>query len=225
MKKTSLLAAAAAVAALAVGIAWMNWSGQKAEAQQPGGARMAGPPTTALVDVNYVFKNHARFKEAMQRFDQEVKAAQAEWKRQNEALGKKAERVQGLNLTPGSPEFKREEEALLRERNDLQTQIAMAKRDFVQREAKLYHAVYQEVLYEVQTYSAANGVSLVLNFQGDKMNPDNPQSVISGVNQPVVFYNKDLDITPLVLRRLNGANPQPVRTTDRPVPPTSFAPR
>jgi Skp family chaperone for outer membrane proteins len=203
VKKSSLVAALAAVAAAAAWVAWMGLGGQPAEAQQAAPVRAANMPTTALIDVNYIIKNHQRLKAALDQYENDAKTAQSDWKTENDKITKEAESLKDLNLKPGSPDYAKAEEQIMNKRAQLQIRMTREKKDFVQREAKLYYAVYQEILQEVQYYCSAYNISLVLNFQGDKINQDNPQDILRGVQQQVVFYNKDLDITPWVLNRLN----------------------
>ena len=46
-------------------------------------------------------------------------------------------------------------------------------------------------------------LSLVLRFSRERMDPTDRTSVLAGVNRPVIFQ-KQLDLTPLVMKRLNG---------------------
>lgn len=215
MKKSSLVAAVAVVAAVAAWVAWMGMNGQSAEAQ-PAAPRAANMPTTALIDVNYIIKNHIRLKAALDQYENDAKAAQADWKAENDKIAKEAEGIKDLNLKPGSPDYAKAEEQIMKRRADLQIRMAREKKDFVQREAKLYYAVYQEILQEVQYYCSAYNISIVLNFAGDKINQDNPQDILRGLQQQVVFYNKDLDITPHVLGKLNGGRAAPNPQASRP---------
>ena len=49
-----------------------------------------------------------------------------------------------------------------------------------------------------------NGIELVLRYSAEPMDPQNRQSILQGVNRPLV-YHRDLDITGEVLDRLNRA--------------------
>lgn len=199
MKKSCLLAA------LAASVMWMGLAADPATAQQQP-VRPQGLSGVALLDVNYVFKKHARFKSQMEEMRGDVERSQTEWKRQNEGINKLVERLN--EFRPGTPDYKAMEEEIVNQRTKLQATMTIAKKDFLQREAKVYYNVYQEIMQEVKYYCEANGVTLVMTFNGDKINPENPEDVLRGINQKVVYYNPEMDITPLILKRLGAAAPQ-----------------
>ena len=198
MKKSRLVAAmAASVVSLSL-IAVYVLVAPNAVAQQP--ARVGMAPTVALVDVTYIFKNHGRFKSMMEDLKTDMEKTQADWKRQGEAVNKMAENLQ--NYRAGTPDYKALEEEIVNQKSKIQAQVALAKKEFLQREAKIYYNVYQEIMQEVQYVAAANNISMVLSFNGDPVNPEKPEDVARGLNQPVVYYAKELDITPLILKRV-----------------------
>ena len=43
---------------------------------------------------------------------------------------------------------------------------------------------------------------MVLRFNGDPVDVDKPDSVLSYINKPVVWYDKSRDITPIILDSL-----------------------
>ena len=203
MKKSLVLAAVAAA------VVWMAMSAERAGAQQPVRTQAGG--AVALVDVNYIFKRHARFKSQMEEMKADVDRTQTEWKRLAELINKDAERLN--DFKPGTPDYKAAEEELVKRRAELQAKVAMQKKEFLQREAKIYYNVYTEIMQEVQYYCQANNVGLVLSFNGDKINPESPDDVLRGINRPVVNYNPDLDITPMILTRISPQN-RPAATGD-----------
>ena len=169
-----------------IGLLWMGLAASPTVAQQPP-VRTQGASTVALLDVNYIFKKHARFKSQMEEMRGDVERSQAEWKRQAEGMNKLAERLN--EFRPGTPDYKAMEEEIVNQRTKLQATMTIAKKEFLQREAKVYYNVYQEIMQEVKYYCEANGVTLVMTFNGDKINPENPEDVLRGINQKVVYYN------------------------------------
>ena len=80
---------------------------------------------------------------------------------------------------------------------NIQGQIALKRKEFVQKEAHLYFNAYREISDEVNYYCQQRGIALVLNFNGDNIHEDNPDEVARGISNKVVYYNKNLDITPV----------------------------
>jgi hypothetical protein len=63
---------------------------------------------------------------------------------------------------------------------------------------------------------------MVMRFNGDPVDVDKPDSVLSFINKPVVYYDKSRDITPIILDSLikrSGAPAAGIRTGARPVAP------
>jgi Skp family chaperone for outer membrane proteins len=188
------------VAVFAATIALTGLTARTAVSQQPV-MRGPGVQSVALVDVNYIFKKHGRFKAQMEQMRADVERSQAEWKRQMEAINKQADRLQ--EFRPGTPDYKAMEEDIVNQKAKLQGQVALQKKEFLQREAKIYYNTYSEIMQEVRYHCQQNGLGLILSFNGDKINPENPEDVLRGINNKVVYYDDGLDITPIILKRLN----------------------
>ena len=71
---------------------------------------------------------------------------------------------------------------------------------------------------EVKTFAERNGINLVLRFNKlDDMKEEDRASVLQGVNRAVVFQQR-LDITELILGKLNGGPVVPATTPGGPGP-------
>ena len=200
MKKSFLLAA---IAAIVVSIGYANLP---VLAQAPGAsrgvARPAGP--VALVDINYIMKNHNRRKAMMANMKADMETATANVKSQSETIRKLIEQLK--EVQPGTPDYKMRESQILKLQSDLKIQMQLQQKDFMQREAKVLYTVYQEIRQETSYYASRNNISMVMQFNGEPANTDSPQDVVREINQPVVWYAKSMDITPIILNALNGPN-------------------
>ncbi len=201
MKKSYRWAAPAIVVAL-------GFLASPAAAQAP--SRPVGP-SVALLDVSYIFKNHARFKSMMQDMKADVERAEGQVRSERDAIGKLAERLN--EFRKGSVEYKQLETELTKRQADLSVQVTLQKNEFLQREATIYHNVYEEILQATDYYSQQNGISMVVRFNGDPVDVQRPDSVLAHINQQVVWYQKNMDITPAILQELNrnAVNPGPAR--------------
>ncbi len=171
-------------------------------------AQPTAPPTrTAVIDVPYIFKNHARFKMMMEQLKREVQQAEEQFKAERQQITKLVEELQQYNK--GTDVYKEKEEKI----TDLQTRLTIAvnrqKTAFLQQEARNYYTVYQEICQATDYFCQQYGIDLVIKFNREKINPDIPESVLNGINQLVV-HHRGLDITDQVLADLNrsaAANP------------------
>lgn len=167
--------------------------------------RMAAAPRTgqaiALLDVSYIFKNHTRFKAMMADIQTDVERAGTQMKTERDTVKSLSEQLR--DFRPGSANYKQLEEQVATRTSQLQVQLQLQRKEFLQREAKVYHTIYQEVQQEVEYYASSAGIAMVLRFNGDPVNQDKPDDVLRGINSQVVWSAKGLDITPVILERLN----------------------
>jgi Skp family chaperone for outer membrane proteins len=161
----------------------------------------------ALLDVSYIFKKHARFNASMEEMKGDVERAEAQIKADQDAIKTLTEKLE--RYRKGTPDYKSLSEEITKRRADMSVNIQLQKEEFLQQEAKIYYNVYQEIQQEVNYYAAANGIGMVLRFNGDPVDVAKPETVIRGINGPVVWYAKELDITPVILEHLNRANLNP----------------
>ncbi len=200
--------------------------GSNSRVPQRTAQRSTAPPTTrqaispaapaggavAVVDISYIFKNHAGFKATMEDMKKEVQAYEEELRARHQALQK--EKDQLSQFRPGSPDYERLERALAEKVGKLQIDTQMKKKEFLQRESKVYFQVYQEVSAAVRDFAEQKRIDLVLRYNGDQIDPDDRASVLQGVNRALV-YHRNLDITREILDRLNRA-PRAARNPARP---------
>ena len=210
VKKTHLLAAVAA------GLVTLCFLALDAAAQCTGApparpAAAQGPSPfagrTVLLDVNWVFKNHERFKAQMTQLKNDADKMDVEMKKREGEIRNLAVGLQKLN--PGSAEYKKTEEDIARMNTDWKIQVTQQRREFLMREAKAYNETYKEIEDEVNYFCEANQVLLVLRFMGDPVVEGDPDSILANINKPVVWYNKNLDITPYIMRRFAAPAARP----------------
>ncbi|MCA9100008.1 MAG: OmpH family outer membrane protein [Planctomycetales bacterium] len=165
-----------------------------AHAQRPGGV--------AIVDTRYIFKNHTRFQQLKKQLDGEVQNAQSAMTAKQNDIVQMRDRLKDFNA--GTPEFDNIDTTILQRTSELQADVAIQKKEFFQKEAKIYFDVYQEVLAAIRSYAQQNGISLVIRFSNDPADAGDPQSVLRELNKNVVYYEQTIDITGAVLAQLNN---------------------
>lgn len=176
-----------------------------AVAQQASPSANASRYGLAVVDINYIFKNYAQFKTAMEGIKGDIQQAEAKLKVDREAIQTKEN--QAKEFQPSSPEFKQLDEEVARLKADFNIKASRTRKDFQEREAKVYYQTYLQVSSTVEYYAQQNNIGLVLRFNGDQVNPDRPEAILKAINKPVVSQN-NIDITPDVLALLNrGGSP------------------
>jgi Skp family chaperone for outer membrane proteins len=198
VSKTHLVAALSAcllVASLAVG---------------PASAQTAPRPSIAVLDINYIFKTHAGFKARMADMKAEVEQAEARMKAERDSIQQLSEQLK--EYTVGTPQYKQLESQIVGRMADLNAQAQLQRKEFLLKESQIYHIVYQEIQQVVGYYAASQGLSAVIKFNGDAVKENNPDDVLRSINQDMVWYRPELDITPIILQQLNGRGASANRT-------------
>jgi Skp family chaperone for outer membrane proteins len=199
------LAFVAIVAATVVSAAHAQVPGQPAV--RPVAPAASGPPPThvAVIDVGYIFKNHTAFKSAMDKMKDEVLAAENSLKGERDRINGMMEQLKGYNV--GTPEYRKLEGEVAKAQGDFQVTAQLQKKDFMDREAQVYMQVYGQIERAVAQFARDNGIAVVHRFDGDPVDSSDRNRILGNITKPIVYYDSQIDITPDVLRMLNGATP------------------
>jgi Skp family chaperone for outer membrane proteins len=170
---------------------------------QPQQVRPTSPSShVAVIDVGYIFKNHARFKAAMDKMKDEVMAAENSLKGERDRINGLMEQLKGFNA--GTPEYKKLEAEIAKGQGDFNVNAQLQKKDFMDREAKVYLQVYTEVEKAVAQFAREHGIAVVFRFDGDPVDGADRNQILRGITKPIVYYESGNDITPDILKMLNG---------------------
>ncbi len=193
----------AIVAAAALVPATASAQGQAPAAAQPRAASAAPAAHTAVIDVGYIFKNHARFKGAMDKMKDEVLAAENALKAERDRINGLMEQLKGFN--PGTAEFKKLEAEVAKAQGDFNVNAQLQKKDFMDREAKVYMQVYAEIEQAVSQFARQHGIAVVHRFDGDPVDSTDRNRILGNITKPIVYHDPQVDITPDILRMLNAS--------------------
>ena len=169
-------------------------------AQQTAPSANASRYHIAVVDVSYIFKKYSSFRSAMDAMKKEMETAESQLKSDRNAIQGKEE--QAKQYDPSSAEFRQLDEDVARLKADFNLKAGRIKKDFLEREAKVYYQTYLQVNSAVKQYAQQHDIGLVLRFNGDQINPNRREDVLRGINDPIVNQN-NIDITPDVLAILD----------------------
>ncbi len=159
-------------------------------------------PEVALIDLNYIFKNHAGFKAQKADLQAAVDMTQVDIKARQDKVRQMQDKLR--DYTPGSPDFKTVETAITKEVADLNLSVQLERKRFIEREAEMAYHLYKQVLDEVSYYCRQSGIRLVLRFNGEPLDMSKPDHVVEQLNRDVVYHEGTIDITPVILQRLNS---------------------
>jgi Skp family chaperone for outer membrane proteins len=195
--RTRNLFASFVVAAL-LSVAVLN-HGVEAQGPNPAGAN-ASKYGVGVVDISYIFKKHERFHAAMEGMKKEMESIEAQLKADREKVSQKEQQRNAYKV--GSAEYKQLDEEVARMMADFNLKMGRLRKDFLEREAKVYYQTYLEVVDAVNMYAKRQNIGLVLRFNGEPVDPNRREDVLREINKPVVVQDQ-IDITPDVLLLLN----------------------
>ncbi len=181
-----------------------------------GHAQVAAPtaatPTTlvAVIDISKVFESHPTFKGNLESLQQQAQQTEGELETQRQQLSQRNKQLAELRV--GSPQYLQMEKDLARQLADLQVLARQKKKDLLQREALQYYGAYQDILTAIGRIAQRHSIGLVLRYDSRSLNPEDPQSVMLGLQREVVLQ-RNLDITNLVIDDL--CTHLAANTTDR----------
>jgi Skp family chaperone for outer membrane proteins len=192
--RTLLLTTAAAAVLSTIGLL-----SPAAQAQNPAGIN-ASKHGIAVVDISYIFKKHARFRETMDNMKKEMDSVESTLKADRDQIDSKQKQRDTYNV--GSAEYKQLDEEVARMMAEFNLKMTRLRKDFLDREAKAYYQTYMEISDAVRYYATRHDIGLVIRFNGEPVDPNRREEVLKEINKEVVFQNQ-IDITPDVLALLN----------------------
>lgn len=174
------------------------------QAQNAAGAN-APKHGVAVVDISYVFKKHDRFRATMEQMKTEMEGIEGELKAARETIAQTEQQRDAYNV--GSPDYKKLDDEAARMKADFNLKMTRLRKEFLEREAKVYYQTYLEVGDAVGYYAKRHDIGLVIRFNGEPTDPNRREEVLREINKPVVFQNQ-IDITPDILMILNREQQQ-----------------
>jgi Skp family chaperone for outer membrane proteins len=154
----------------------------------------------AVVDISYIFKKHDRFKVAMDRMKAEMDKIEADLKADQEAIRKIEQERNTFNA--GTEQYRTLDDQVTRKMADFNVKMTRLRKDFLDREAKVYYQTYLEIVAAVREYAMLRQIGLVIRFNDEPIDPNQREQVLTYLNRPVVYQNF-VDITPVVIQTLN----------------------
>jgi Skp family chaperone for outer membrane proteins len=185
--------------AVAAAVSTFGVFSSTAWAQNPAGAN-SQKHGIAVVDISYIYKKHERFRATMDQMKKEMESIEQELKSDRDKIAQTEQQRDTYHV--GSPEYKQLDEESARMKAEFNLKMTRLRKEFLEREAKVYYQTYLEVSDAVSYYAKRQDIGLVLRFNGEPADPNRREGVLAEINKPVVFQNQ-IDITPDVLAILN----------------------
>lgn len=207
VKKFMQSASVVAILAGTIALGSTAWS-QSGKPAKPA-ADEARPHRVGLIDMAHVFKHYKKFDSLREELKIDISKSESQAKAMAQDLQKLQAELK--ELKEGSPDFAAKEKQFQGMTLEFESFRKATQREILKEESAIYHTVYMEVADAVRKYSTHYGYTLVLRFNREDLNPEDPQGLIQGMNRQVVFHQPEDDMTDSVLEHLNSkfqkANP------------------
>ena len=159
------------------------------------------PHKVGLIDMAHVFKNYEKFEALRNDLKEEITGSE------NKAKAMQAELVTMQNnlkgLKEGTPEYSKTEQEIVKKAAEFEGFRRSASREFLKKESQIYLQVYNETSEAVKKYADFYKYTLVIRFNREPLDTENPQNLLQGMNRQVVHHRAEDDITESVLKYLN----------------------
>ena len=111
-------------------------------------------------------------------------------------------------IVKGSEQWTEMEKRLTEINAQGQAEMSNLRREFARKEVQMYKEVYDEVTFMVGWYAKTYNYSLVLRHQREPESEEaavieDPNQIMSRVNQLIVYHEDADDITPKILKAMN----------------------
>lgn len=193
MKKTALC-----VAALALTLA----AASPAMAQQTGAAPAKDAAARiGLIDMAKVFQQYDKFKDLTEGLNAEAKARAEDRKKIADEAKKIADEIKAFK--PGTPQYIELEARFAQLQSQFAAQEKLDGVNYNRKQADVFEKTYVEVTNVVGIYAKHFGFTMIIRFNSEPLDTENPQKLASGLNKLVVFHRPQDDITDAVVEYLN----------------------
>jgi Skp family chaperone for outer membrane proteins len=183
---------------LAVCLLGTSAMSQQASTPPAGGTRFPGE--IALVDIQYIFKNFTRVKQYQTELQGDQDRAEAALKNDLDSIKKLSDRLSEFQA--GSRQYDELDKEIVGRQADFNAHRTVMRKEFLKRAAKIHCLIYQQIQEEIDAFAGQYGVVAVLSFNRDVMDPEKPETVQMGLQNPVLWHHKNLDISQYILQNL-----------------------
>lgn len=159
------------------------------------------PHKIGLIDINYLFNHYEKF--TMMREELQAEAKDEEGKMRSEVERLQSMQKQLKDFENGSKDFLNKEREITELTVKLQSEQKVLQGQFLRKEAKIHQTVYQEVTDMVEKFCEKRKYTLILKFNREEMNGDDPREVQFVLQKQVVYSRPEDDITEVVLKVMN----------------------
>ena len=161
----------------------------------------AVPTKIGLVDMARVFKEYEKFARLREDLEAQKGSLVDSAKQAKAAATKIAEEMKQFGQD--SDEYRTREERITKLSTEFETRARITQRDLARKEAEIFETVYVEASDVIARYAKHFNYTLILRFNSEQIDAENPQKLANGLNKLVLYNRPQDDITDPVVEALN----------------------
>jgi Skp family chaperone for outer membrane proteins len=195
--KSSKWCVAVVAALLAAAVIWST-----SLAQPAGGAKPPAAVKASVCDVAAVFSNYQRARDLFEKEKQRRQSIEAE-------AEQRAKKIEALQMTleglrPDSKEYSRTLEEIERQGMSREIWVKMERSKALREHVRLTKEMYAELMAVVKGIASEQGLHLVLYLDPKELEAQSMPDLLREISgRKVLYHDAGVDITDLVLKRLN----------------------
>ena len=202
MKKVIVSASVIALLAGVLALTGNAWSQQGKEKEPVAAATATNiPHKVGLIDMEFVFKNYKKFETLREDLKVEITQSEDQAKDMQKEIVELQQKLK--ELKEGGAEYTKLEQLAVKKAAEFENFRRQMSREFLKKESQIYLQVYNEVSRMVEKYATHFNYTLIIRFNREDLDTENPQALLQGMNRQVVYYRANEDITTPVLESLN----------------------
>ena len=215
MKKVIVSVSVIALLAGVLALTGDAWSQQgKKEDSAAAAAATNIPHKVGLIDMAFVFKNYKKFETLREDLKVEIAQSEEQAKEMQKEIVEYQQKLK--DLKEGGAEYTKLEQQAVKKAAEFENFRRQMSREFLKKESQIYLQVYNEVSRMAEKYATHFNYTLIIRFNREDLDTENPQALLQGMNRQVVYYRPNEDITTPVLESLNkrlDTTPKAPKTT------------
>ena len=187
-------------------------------AAQPAAAAQR-PYQVAVIDVMQVLRAHPDFTIKQAALQEDINKTEADFTAKQRAIEEQKKQLDESQLSPNSPQYQQAFDALARQVAQFEADVRAQHRRFALRSSEIMYETYQDIKGTVERVCRASGIAQVTDYREFTVNPADPQSVADDMDQRLVWFDPQLNITQAIIVQIRtaytnrtGQQPPPIQT-------------
>ena len=175
-------------------------------AQQQGAPPAAQRPfQVAVIDLAQVIRAHPDFTAKQTALQEKVKTAEATFQTKQDAIEQDRKRMESSNFRPGTPEHQQMFDELAKRVAQFEAEARAQQRRFALENSQIMYDTHNDIKATIERVAVASGIAQVTDYRVFESDPADPSSVAEDMDQRLVWFNPQLNITNAIIQNIYAA--------------------